>query len=129
MVQRCICGMRRYVYRHLRSGSIEVHLITSPREPILARDGSRTSVCLGVLSDLYPSPASTLEIAKRCKFSVKDVSWMLTGLVIRGVADRTEARKGLAGGSRWVLSSYAAQRLRLQERVRRGHAALDRDEP
>lgn len=115
----CICGYRRVVFSSILE-KLEGPLcesIDSGDEVKLPRFGSNLHQTIMVLSIL--PEGSSKEITERLNelrgasegsndyLTVSDVSSYLTILRSKGLVDRVDIRRGVAGGSTWTLTDIA----------------------
>jgi len=111
---RCLCGLHKLVQTKL--GSVIIDHSEKPEDVTLPRQGTKLWECLVALAALRS--ASTADITAQVNHNKKpvpgydtnEVSSHLTVLRYKGLVVVTEFRKGLPGGSTWVLTA-SAQRL------------------
>jgi hypothetical protein len=113
VVLRCLCGLHKVVQTQL--GKIIIDHTEKPEDVNLPRQGTKLWECLIALYVL--ESASTADITaqvnldKEKKYDTNEVSSHLTVLRYKGLVVVTEFRKGLPGGSTWVLTGAATQLL------------------
>lgn len=114
IVLRSICGVHIIVQSQGPAETIIEHSEARPKAIRLPKPGSALSACLGhlAIAEAANSAAITeaLQGAGRV-FTVSDVSSYLTMLRVKGLVRATDMRKGLVGGSTWVLTDTAKQLL------------------
>ena len=115
VVLRCLCGLRQLVQTHL--GNIVIDHSEKPEDVTLPRQGTKLWECLIALYAL--ESASTADITeqvnhgKQVGYDTNEVSSHLTVLRYKGLVVVTVFRKGLPGGSTWVLTEAAAKLLKV----------------
>lgn len=110
IVQRCTCGLLRYVWMRLPDGGYRTH--TQRREEYRLPDkGTKLSVCLGHVAACYPESVTTKDLCGISGQSTSDVSSQLIVLMHKGLVDRVEARPGTRGGSIWRITRRALEAL------------------
>lgn len=113
-VLRCLCGLHKLIQTKL--GNMVIEHSEKAEDVTLPRQGTKLWECLIALAQL--APASTAEITvlvnegKTVRYDTNEVSSHLTVLRYKGLVVVTEFRKGLPGGSTWVLSPAADKLLR-----------------
>lgn len=112
LLLRCLCGYFKVVFTTL--GTATVVNRDHGVDVKLPRFGSnlyKTLACVSILD--YPNSA---EVTQRLQelgvdHNVSDVSSYLTILRGKGLVEPTVIRRGVAGGSTWILTEIAAQLL------------------
>lgn len=114
IVLRCLCGMHKVVKSYLDNITIE-----HTEEEIFAKLPKRNSRLYRVLAVLYAiEPAQTSYITEMMGYGRKDeeevvnsdiVSSQLTVLKYRKMVKPLDKKKGIVGGSTWVLTDRARQ--------------------
>jgi hypothetical protein len=124
---RCLCGLLKLVETKLENITIR-H--TDSVDVSLPRLKTKLWYCLNMLAGL--EPVTTQELTRRLNIprqtcqrvkcikeiellTVSDVASQLTVLRYKGLADTIEDRKGLLGGSTWVLTLGAKRLLGKKE--------------
>lgn len=114
VVLRCLCGLHKVVQTKL--GTLVIDHSEKPEDVSLPRQGTKLWECLIALHDL--KSASTAEITMQANigreaklYDTNEVSSHLTVLRYKGLVVVTEFRKGLPGGSTWVLTDAASKLL------------------
>lgn len=115
VILKCLCGFHQVVQTTLEKMAI-VHS-DKPERVSLPKIDTKLHRCMMVLSRL--APASSLEITiglndmlgEDYQLTVNEVSSQLTVLRYKGIAYPIESRKRVAGGSTWVLTTIAKQKL------------------
>lgn len=114
VVLRCFCGLHQLIQTRL--GKIIIDHAEKPEDVSLPRQGTKLWTCLLALYEL--TSASTADITVRVNVGKKDapydtneVSSHLTVLRYKGLVVVTEFRKGLPGGSTWVVTPAALRLL------------------
>ena len=106
---RCICGYCKVVATRLEEMVIE-H-IDRAEDVSLPRQGTKLWNCLMVLFSLEKGNSQEItDLMNRTHettFTVSDISSQLTVLRYKGLVDTTDARKGFAGGSTWIMTEVA----------------------
>jgi hypothetical protein len=111
IVQRCLCGLHRYVAQR-KDGQLVMHRVHKTQVS-LPKPDSKLHETLSVLAVYYPTRMSTAEIAKQTGHNTKDTTSELSVLDHKALVERVEERKGLPGGSIWTLTNNGARLLRL----------------
>jgi hypothetical protein len=100
-----------------RLGKIVIDHSEKPEDVTLPRQGTKLWECLIALSVL--ESASTADITQQVNqgkeakgYDTNEVSSHLTVLRYKGLVVVTEFRKGLPGGSTWILTAAASKLLR-----------------
>jgi hypothetical protein len=108
LILKCMCGYYEVVYTTLERIEIE-HNVTggSVRLPMKGTNLRKTLMVVSVMPE-----ASSREITERLAdmgeaFSVSDVASYLGILRQKGLVQQTEVRRGIAGGSLWILTDAA----------------------
>lgn len=108
LILKCMCGYYEVVYTTLESIEIE-HNETgaSVRLPMKGTNLRKTLMVVSVMPE-----ASSREITERLAdmgeaFTVSDVASYLGILRQKGLVQQTEVRRGIAGGSLWILTEAA----------------------
>lgn len=113
IVQRCICGLRRYVWKKTASGGYITH--TQKRTEFRLPDKkTKLSVCLGFVALKYPATVSTKDLCGVSGENTSDVSSQLIVLMHKGLVERVEARPGMRGGSIWRVTRRALEALSME---------------
>jgi hypothetical protein len=118
VVLRCLCGLHKLVQSHL--GSIVIEHSEKAEDVTLPRQGTKLWECLVALAFL--ESASTADITaqvnhsrpKDSEYDTNEVSSHLTVLRYKGLVVVTQFRKGLPGGSTWVLTAAATRLLQVR---------------
>jgi len=109
VILRCLCGHLKVVSTTL--GNICIEHIDVESEVKLPRRTTKLYQCLSALCGL--EEGTTQEIAEMVNFgagveqSLSDVASQLTVLRYKGLVRATTNRKGVPGGSTWVLTDAA----------------------
>lgn len=107
IVQACVCGLRHYLLYVTRHGHELLHKAVRDTAAVLPERGSKRYRCLMAVYSGFPEAVSTEYIVERCRLTSKETSAFLIALMVRGLVDRVERRKGFPGGSLWRLSTGA----------------------
>ena len=112
LVQRCLCGLNKYLFRVSAEGEIE------PIEPRNIADSIKMPLenpnhykCLLAIYKTYPDPVQTAQVAAHCGFENKPTYGFIASLLSKGLVERVEERKGLPGGSSWTLTEFGQGQL------------------
>lgn len=108
LVLRCLCGYHKVVYTTL--GTAEIMHSDAGTSVRLPKQGTHLRKTLMAVECL--EIATTAEITLRlhelrAAYSASDVASYLTILRAKGLVDTTTSRRGVAGGSTWVLTDAA----------------------
>lgn len=114
---RCLCGFCKIIQTHL--GEITIDHSEKPEDVALPRQGTKLWQCLMALFNLRS--ANTAMITEQAnvdnkgvRYDTNEVSSHLTVLRYKGLVVVTEFRKGLPGGSTWVLTDAANKLLQVR---------------
>lgn len=113
LVQRCLCGLTRWLVRDLSGGAVAHRSVTRTSDTTLPRPESKLYKCLLAVSEEYPTPSSSALVCSATSFHMKEVSSMMIALMGRGLVTRVEVRRGIPGGSLWALTVRAKELLKL----------------
>lgn len=114
IIQRCLCGLYRYVWARTSDGGFRQH--TQKKAEFKMPDpGTKLARCLGFVASIYPGTATTKQLCWESKQSVSDVSSQLIVLMHKGLVERVVARPGASGGSVWRVTRRAVEALKLKE--------------
>lgn len=108
VIQRCFCGLHKVVYTRNSDGIAMVRR-TPPSKVMLPKPGTKIAKCLSVVTDHHPQKASTFKISEKTGFSRDETASHLMMLMNRGLIDRVQNRRGMAGGSMWTLTTRSLQ--------------------
>ena len=86
----------------------------SQREARLPAQNTKIYKCLLAVANCWPSTTQTHEVACSARLNGKETSALMAVLSARGLVERLEERRGLAGGSVWQLTRTAALLMRLK---------------
>jgi hypothetical protein len=114
LIQRCLCGLHRYLCRRVEGLTVMTAAVAPQEARLPARD-TKIHRCLMAVVDGWPRSLLTQDIATASNLSGKETSALLAVLAARGLVERLEERRGLIGGSVWVLTRSTAQMLRLEK--------------
>lgn len=113
IVQRCMCGLYRYVWAKLPDGGYRIH--TQPkREFKMPEKGTKLKKCLGHVASMYPETVTTRDLCGVSGQNTSDVSSQLIVLMHKGLIERVEARPGTKGGSIWKVTRRALEALSME---------------
>lgn len=103
LVQRCVCGLTKYLERRVDGVTI---LSTAVAQPDVQLPAATTKLyrCLLAIRDSKPNAVSTRAIQVTSGLGAKETPALLVTLRIRGLVERVENRHGVEGGSTWVLT-------------------------
>jgi hypothetical protein len=113
---RCLCGLHKLVQTRL--GKIVIDHSEKPEDVNLPRQGTKLWECLIALHTLTSASTADItaqvNIGKEACYDTNEVSSHLTVLRYKGLVVVTEFRKGLPGGSTWILTSAANKLLQVE---------------
>jgi len=112
IVQKCLCGLHRFVAIQQADGTI-IRRTIPKTEVTLPKRQSKLFETLAILAAYYPARLSTGELSKVTGHSVTDTASELSVLTHKALVEKMEERKGLPGGSIWALTHTGAKLLRL----------------
>jgi Zn ribbon nucleic-acid-binding protein len=113
IVQRCTCGMHRYVWQRTINGGYRTH-VQRKEEFRMPEKGTKLSKCLGFVAAQYPNTVTTADLCGVSGQNTSDVSSQLIVLMHKGLVDRVEARPGTKGGSIWRVTRRALEALSME---------------
>lgn len=113
IILRCMCGYERTVYSRY-NGVERLHPLPE-RDLIMPRQGTRSSLCLGVVAGRHPNWSTTGEVASRLGWPNGDTANFLMVLMHKGLLEKVSEGRGIAGGSTWKLTTRARIKLKLGE--------------
>lgn len=113
IVQRCLCGLHKYIQREVEGLTILTTAVEQEdiRLPAL---GTKIYKCLLAVADQYPKPINTIDIALKAGLQNKETAALTAMLRIRGLLERVSERRGVVGGSIWILTMPAARQLKVK---------------
>jgi hypothetical protein len=114
IVQRCICGMMRYVWQRTINGGYRTH-VQRQAEFTMPETGTKLSKCLGYVAAQHPNTVTTRDLCGVSGENTSDVSSQLIVLMHKGLVHRVEARPGTKGGSIWRITRRALEALNITE--------------
>lgn len=112
IIQRCICGLHRYVYAKTTDGGFRIHT-QKKSEFRMPEQGTKLKKCLGHVASLYPKTVTTRDLCGVSGQNTSDVSSQLIVLMHKGLIERVEARPGTKGGSIWRVTRRALDALQI----------------
>ena len=113
IIQRCMCGLHRFVYAALPGGGFRIHTQTKV-EFRMPEKGTKLSRCLGYVAAQYPKTVTTRNLCGISGQNTSDVSSQLIVLMHKGLIERVEARPGTKGGSVWTVTRRALDALSME---------------
>lgn len=113
IVQRCMCGLHRYVWMKLPDGGFRTHTQTKI-EFRMPEKGTKLARCLGFVASQYPKTVTTRNLCGISGQNTSDVSSQLIVLMHKGLIERVEARPGTKGGSVWTVTRRALDALSME---------------
>jgi hypothetical protein len=113
IVQRCVCGLYRYVWAKTPDGGYRIH--TQKKAEFKMPDkGTKLSTCLGHVAAQYPNTVTTRDLCGVSGQNTSDVSSQLIVLMHKGLIERVVARPGTKGGSIWKITRRALSKLSME---------------
>lgn len=109
---RCLCGYAKMVEVDVGGGVKILHAAATP-EVELPRKGSKLAAIFWAVVGEFPGEVTTARVAYLAREDTSNAASRLTVLMSKGLLERTAERRGMAGGSSWVLSYKAQQILKL----------------
>lgn len=114
IVQVCLCGLHRYVQRE-KDGLLISKCPTEQSNVALPNKNTKMYRCVISVLSYYPKNINTKEVALAADLTPKETSSFLVMLMTRGILERVEGRRGLAGGSVWKLTPAAVKLLKAND--------------
>lgn len=111
--QRCLCGLNKLVHTTLEAG-ISIHHSDKPSQESLPRSGTKLHTCLQAVRATHPGKPTTRDVSQLTGENTSDTASQLTVLMHKGLVERVEERRGVAGGSTWQLTFMAKQILNIR---------------
>ena len=103
VVQRCLCGLHRYVKREV-DGLTIMCVAVGQSDVKIPAIGTKIHKCLLSVAQSHPKPIQTADVVQQTSLTIKETSALLITLMARGLIIRHEGRHGMKGGSTWLLS-------------------------
>lgn len=126
LIQRCLCGLTRYLLRELEGGVTVMRSGVRVPDVTLPAKGTKIYRCLWAVRETYPKSISTGDIAAKTGLKGKETASLVVTLMGRGLLERIAARRGLLGGSIWGLTSISKDLLNVKGKgVHYGISARD----
>jgi hypothetical protein len=116
IVQRCMCGLMRFVARKTENGYEVMHRTVRTEDVRLPVRTTKLYQTLLCVAESYPSAICTSDIAVHRGQNNKETASMMTLLMARGLVNRVERKRGISGGSLWAVSKETITLMKLQER-------------
>ena len=112
LVLKCLCGLNKYLYHVSTLGEVERIVPENMKDdvPLPLKNRSQQK-CLLAIYKAYPDPVRTAQIAAHTNHKNKETYGFVAALVSKGLVERVEERKGLAGGSSWTLTEFGKGQL------------------
>jgi predicted Rossmann fold nucleotide-binding protein DprA/Smf involved in DNA uptake len=112
IVQKCLCGLHRFVYEEkdgiLIKRKLKVNKVALPHKD------SKLFATLAVLAAYYPQQMNTRDISNVTGHTVTETASELLVLDHKGLVERLEERRGIPGGSIWILSHSGCKLLKVR---------------
>ena len=117
LIQRCLCGLTRYLYREIEGGVTVLRSGVRVPDVTIPSHGTKIYKCLLAVRNAHPATILTGGIAEEAGLRGKETASLVVTLMGRGLLERVEARRGLLGGSIWKLTVIAKQLLKVKKGV------------
>lgn len=117
LIQRCLCGLTRYLFRELDDGSTVMRSGVRVPDVTVPAKGTKIYKCLLAVRNAHPATILTGGIAKQAGLKGKETASLVVTLMGRGLLERVQARRGLLGGSVWRLTLVAKKLLKVEKGV------------
>ena len=105
-----MCGLFQYVEKE----NGEARVIRRQSRVTLPDKGTKVSRCLGIVGTYYPYSVSTKAVSNQSDCSMDVTASYLMGLMHKGLLERVVDGRGQHGGSRWRLTTVAADKLNIR---------------
>ena len=115
LIIKCVCGYVKVVYDENEDKIIK-HVL-SKKKSELPRKGSKLSKCLGVVASVYPNNIKTGTVSTISGDTTSGAASKLMVLQHKGLIEKENSLRGVAGGSTWFLTNRAIEYLNLPKRV------------
>lgn len=109
LILKCLCGFFQAVY----SEKLGIIKRPPPRTVRRLASGSQLERALTEVARTHPEPISTSSVALMMGVDPTKAASYLTILFGKGLVDKRKSRKGKAGGSTWVVSSFGRKTMGL----------------
>lgn len=113
IIQRCLCGLHRFVWARLPEGGYRTH-VQRREEFRMPEAGTKLARCLGFVATRYPKTVTTRDLCGISGQNTSLVSSQLIVLMHKGLIERVEARPGTKGGSVWTITRRAIEALNME---------------
>jgi len=112
---RCVCGYHKVLFDESIDKPI-MHVLPK-RKTEVPRKGSKLSKCLGVVASVYPKSIKTSKVAELSLDTSSGAASKLMVLQHKGLIEKINSMRGVAGGSTWILTNRGAEHLSIPRRV------------
>ena len=106
LVQRCLCGLHQYIERFIDGKLVRV-APQSSFDVLLPSRRTKIYRCFSTIGRCHPKEIMTADIARATGLQNKETAALLIALMTRGLIQRASERRGIVGGSEWVLTPRA----------------------
>ena len=106
IVQRCLCGLRRYIQRKI-DGMVITTAVVKQSDVVLPQRSTKIYRCLSSVGRRFPALVMTASVARDTGLHNKETAALLIALQARGLVKRASERRGMTGGSEWTLTPAA----------------------
>lgn len=108
---KCLCGYLAVLYDD--KDTVIVNHVLSKTKSELPRKGSKLSKCLGAVASQYPDNVKTDAVSKLTKDTTSGAASKLMVLQHKGLVEKINSLRGVAGGSTWALTNRGINHLNL----------------
>jgi len=110
LAQRCMCGLMIFLEQDAGDGVTLQRRAVKQDQVQLPQKGTKIHRCLSAVVYAYPETIMTSGIASFAELQSKETASLVVALMARGLVERVQERRGLAGGSIWTLT-HATKKL------------------
>jgi hypothetical protein len=107
LVQRCLCGLRKYIQRKMPNGNLVFTAAVKASAVMVPQRGTKIYRCFSAIGRSWPRVVMTAEVARITSLNGKETAALLIALMARGLIARASERRGMTGGSEWKLTAVA----------------------
>lgn len=94
---------------------VATHTAVPQSQVKLPNPSTKIYKCLLVVYAAYPGTILTQDVMTRAELNSKETAALMVLLMARGLVSRLEERRGLAGGSVWILTKTALNLIERKE--------------
>lgn len=96
-----------FILQEMKDGKEVYRKVVPTTKTRLPETGTKLHTCFREVAVAYPKTIASSEVIRNSGLQPKETGALLVALLARGLIERVEGRRGLPGGSIWILSSAA----------------------